>query len=454
VAGRLPAIMLTAVMRFPDPVLAMDGRYPDDFNLSLPNPNAHSTAVLERVVVDLHDRQRPAPTLAGAGVEFVDLRHLPGLTDLLHNLVHEAGIGSMRLQPSRVAALHHAFLLRSVQLHSPSAWQSGWLLFLHAEPSGMFSRFVGPGGQFLEEDTVGSSFIPFVHGDQNVHGSPIQELFWGAAPALLSRTWSPLRLLNVWMPAQRVVAQPLVLMDDSTLNESASRLEYHIYANDGLGERLNDCWTYLFDARTQRWLTHGLPWDMGRAAVFHTLYTPHSSFALPGETRRTAPLWMRLREARRCVQQLMATGADSLGLVHDACDCMPAKGDLMADAEAEHDDDIVGVADEAAHAASELVRNSAEQMRRTLELARSEWCATLPLGELYGRIDASARHNARISLELRVVALHVSLGGLVTALASTLLCAALLCRRRPLWRWGVGVRSHRHHRNRHKHHTS
>ena len=75
---------------------------------------------------------------------------------------------------------------------------------------------------------------------QSVHGQPLRALLYGLAP-LLFAPYSPLVLLNVWMPAQRVVAQPLVIMDTGTLNAS-DQLHYHIHASDRLGSRLNDCW--------------------------------------------------------------------------------------------------------------------------------------------------------------------------------------------------------------------
>eukprot|EP00746_Dinoflagellata_sp_MGD_P049052 gnl/MRDRNA2_/MRDRNA2_222096_c0_seq1.p1 gnl/MRDRNA2_/MRDRNA2_222096_c0~~gnl/MRDRNA2_/MRDRNA2_222096_c0_seq1.p1 ORF type:complete len:299 (-),score=26.04 gnl/MRDRNA2_/MRDRNA2_222096_c0_seq1:39-878(-) len=149
-------------------------------------------------------------------------------------------------------------------------------------------RTVGPN----KTATHGHSWNPMTHGDQNVHGYPLNTLLLGFAPFLFHWDYSPVLLLNLWIPVQAVKCQPLILMDIATLAAS-NKLHYHIYAKDEmLGERLNDCWTFTHNV-SQRWWYHSA-FNSSHAALFSTLQTPHTSTTLPGEDVVQA-LWQGLR---------------------------------------------------------------------------------------------------------------------------------------------------------------
>ena len=228
--------------------LAQNGIYPDDFNLSAPNVNAHSTAVRQRVDLLLHDELSldEQPTLAEGGLQFADVNHLPGLPELLSKLARSMSrTGSERLDDEQVHAVRHAFQLSHIPLPGATWLGGGGLGVLHAAPAGIIARSVGPGVNFIDSgsrrERAGQYWRPMAHADQQVHGEPLRSLLSGLAP-LLFASYSPLVLLNVWTPAQRVHAQPLVVMDTRTLNAS-DRLTYHIHASDPwIGTRLNDVW--------------------------------------------------------------------------------------------------------------------------------------------------------------------------------------------------------------------
>jgi hypothetical protein len=262
------------------------GVYPDDFDLQAPNPNTHISAVRIPVYLEAHDHKKILPTLQQNGVQFSNLTaQLPGLQRVLQRLANAtARTGSERLDDEHVAAVRQVFEWSLLRLTDHSS-----LTILHAEPAGIITRSTGRGVQFHEgsggihRTSRGQFWKLMIHGDQDVHGSPIRELLWGLAPLLFARA-SPLKLLNVWMPVQRVRVQPLVVMDLASLNES-DRLHYHIHSSDRLGARLNDCWTFTHRPE-QRWLTHALPWEAGQA--FSTLCTRRTA-ARPILGRRTQP---------------------------------------------------------------------------------------------------------------------------------------------------------------------
>ena len=97
-------------------------------------------------------------------------------------------------------------------------------------------------------------------------------------------------------------------MDLTSLDTERSRHQYHIYANDSLGERLNDCWAFTHD-ESQHWFSLlGEEWNASTAAVFHTTRTPHTSAPLPGE-EISGPLWT-LSEAASALRRSLADGSE------------------------------------------------------------------------------------------------------------------------------------------------
>ena len=427
--------MMRSHVEFANPSLAMPGLphgvYPDDFDLQAPNPNTHISAVRIPVYLEAHDHKKILPTLQQNGVQFSNLTaQLPGLQRVLQRLADAtARTGSERLDDEHVAAVRQVFEWSLLQLTDHSS-----LTILHAEPAGIITRSTGPGVQFHEgsggahRTSRGQFWKPMIHGDQDVHGSPIRELLWGLAPLLFARA-SPLKLLNVWMPVQRVRVQPLVVMDLASLNES-DRLHYHIHSSDRLGARLNDCWTFTHRPE-QRWLTHALPWEAGQAALFNTLYTPHSSAPYPGEEDSAAVLWRQLRESADCLESILerahtqaAAAAAAAGHApEEACSCVNGE-------EAGH-----GANNEGGAAASEVaspVREALDDMRASRRLLQRE-CASLPPAELHSHALHALRRSSRVSLEVRVVALRWTWPGLVTSLLAAVVQLAVswhVCQRR------------------------
>jgi hypothetical protein len=130
-----------------------------------------------------------------------------------------------------------------------------------------------------------------VHADQDVAGTPLRQMMHGAAPWLFhheapdsQNAYSPLFLLNLWIPLEQVT-RPLCLMDRRSLDRRSHQLRFGLKVDSFLkrgGDRaINHIWSFLHES-TQRWyFTSEL--CSNTAYVFDTLSTPHGSFILPGE---------------------------------------------------------------------------------------------------------------------------------------------------------------------------
>eukprot|EP01043_Picozoa_sp_COSAG02_P000198 COSAG02_NODE_4_length_69935_cov_46.806590_6_plen_341_part_00 len=297
------ATTILGSVRFGNRSLVRGSRYPDDHDLTLQNPNTHATRVAVQLPLRVVRRADTHVDLFETGVEYVDVSALPGLAEIAEN-----SAAAVRLSDQDRQNVVSAFSLHWLSI------RRGNLLVLHVAPAGLALRFVGPGGegQFDPDLAALPTWQPLAHGDQNINGEPIRTLMGGFAP-LVFHSWSPLHLLNIWLPTQQLVCQPLVAMDLTSLDVKISRHQYHIYAKDDLGERLNDCWAFSHDD-AQQWLSLGDAWcvpaliafvgssthsrfvvpnhdrNSSVAAIFHTTQTPHSSSPLPGE-EITGPLW-------------------------------------------------------------------------------------------------------------------------------------------------------------------
>lgn len=130
-----------------------------------------------------------------------------------------------------------------------------------------------------------------IHGDQDVHGTPLRQLMDGRAPALF-RHDSPdgcnhdasLMLVNLWIPLQQIT-QPLVLGDGRSIDRPRHQLRYGLPTDTFLDrdddQVVNDIWAFLHGP-DQRWYFRS-EMDHRAAYVFDTLSTPHGSAVLPGE---------------------------------------------------------------------------------------------------------------------------------------------------------------------------
>ncbi|MEL7209678.1 MAG: hypothetical protein AAGK32_15820, partial [Actinomycetota bacterium] len=176
----------------------------------------------------------------------------------------------------------------------------------HVAEEGAIRRVAGPDRTVLEghEHTAADA----VHIDQDVHGTPLRQLFSGEAPDFFCHD-SPdgdnedatHHLVNVWIPL-RQVTRPLALMDGRSLDRPRHQLRYALPV-DGFLDReddatVNDIWQCLHDP-AHRWWYRAAP-ALGDAYVFDTLSTPHTSFVLPGEDV-AADRYRRLGEVAEAV---------------------------------------------------------------------------------------------------------------------------------------------------------
>ncbi len=137
----------------------------------------------------------------------------------------------------------------------------------------------------------GHGAAPAIHADQDVFGTPLEQLMKGAAPKLFRHRTpdarnddSSLFLLNLWIPIQQIT-RPLVLMDRRTLDQKRHQLRYGLPVTRFLDrdeERsVNDIWTFLPDPAQQWYFRSVMGPDQGY--VFDTLGAPHGACILPGE---------------------------------------------------------------------------------------------------------------------------------------------------------------------------
>lgn len=170
------------------------------------------------------------------------------------------------------------------------------LRLLVIAPEGLIMRKAGPNGCQVAPDEVmtemnGHDGALTVHADQDVRGTPLKQIFKGAAPWVFrhqspdSRNrFSPIFLLNIWVPLQQI-SRPLTLMDRRSLDKHRHQLCYALPTDKFLdrdeAKRVNDIWMFLYDD-SQQWYFN-TEMDSSRAYVFDTLGTPHGSVILPGE---------------------------------------------------------------------------------------------------------------------------------------------------------------------------
>lgn len=184
------------------------------------------------------------------------------------------------------------------QLNGRSFTLSGGkqLRLLFIAPEGLIMRKAGPNGRKADPDVSmtqmnGHDGAINVHGDQDVRGTPMRQIFRGAAPWIFrhqspdgANKRSPFFLVNIWIPLEQIT-RPLTLMDRSSLDNRRHQVCYALPTEGFLDRdedrRVNDIWTFLHD-EGQRWYFNA-QMNPGRAYVFDTLGTPHGSVILPGE---------------------------------------------------------------------------------------------------------------------------------------------------------------------------
>lgn len=169
------------------------------------------------------------------------------------------------------------------------------LTVLFVADEGLIMRTAGPNRLSLvgprSKGMNGHGPATSVHGDQDVHGTPLVQLMDGRAPELF-RHDSPggpnhdasLMLVNLWIPLQQIT-EPLILGDGRSVDRPRQQLRYGLPTDSFLDrdedQVVNDIWTFLHGAE-QRWYFSS-EMDHRSAYVFDTLSTPHGSAILPGE---------------------------------------------------------------------------------------------------------------------------------------------------------------------------
>lgn len=165
----------------------------------------------------------------------------------------------------------------------------------HVADDGLFHRRSGPNWLDVNPDGIvganGHGGASFVHGDQDVFGTPLRQMMHGSAPEMFRHVTPDARnddadtfLLNLWVPLHAPV-QPLALMDRRTLDAPRHQLRYGLPVEGFLEReedaRVNDIWSFLHDD-DQQW---HIRTDMGpdQAYIFDTLGTGHGAAVLPGE---------------------------------------------------------------------------------------------------------------------------------------------------------------------------
>jgi hypothetical protein len=193
----------------------------------------------------------------------------------------------------------------------------------HVADEGLIHRRAGPNGLNVNpagmDGANGHDAAQRIHADQDVFGTPLEQLMKGAAPKLFRHRTpdarnddSSLFLLNLWIPIQQIT-RPLILMDRRTLDQKRHQLRYGLPVTRFLDrdeERsVNDIWTFLPDPAQEWYFRSQMGPDQGY--VFDTLGEPHGASILPGE-EALEQLYLKLGRASEAV----ATGdADALRTV-------------------------------------------------------------------------------------------------------------------------------------------
>jgi hypothetical protein len=226
--------------------------------------------------IDVADRP---PGFAETGFEAVRLPERPGLLALLGEIRAAGKAGD-----DQVAGLRALLMGAAIELADGCR-----LRIDHVADEGVIVRQAGPDG--IEVDGAEHSGAINVHIDQDVLGTPLRQLFNGAAAEVFvhdspdSRNdTSSHHLVNLWLPLQQIT-RPLTLMDGRSLDRRRHQLRYHLPVDGFLdreeGQSVNDIWACLHDPTQQWWFRPEA--ELGDAYVFDTLSTPHASFVSPGE---------------------------------------------------------------------------------------------------------------------------------------------------------------------------
>ena len=286
-------------------------------------------------VRDLCAPGQPTPDLRRSGFETIDLTPLNALQSLLAEVKEAGEISEGQARQLRRHLRGSVFPLSGGKC----------LKMLHIAPEGLVMRKGGPNGLKVDPDLKMTEMNHHdvalaVHGDQDVRGTPLKQMMRGYAPWMFrhqtpdgSNRWSPLVLVNLWIPLQQVT-RPLTLMDRRSLDAPRHQLRYALPTDSFLDRsddmRLNDIWAFLHDD-AQQWFFHSA---MGhdKAYVFDTLGEPHGSFIVPGENM-AEQYYLQLQSLRDQLQAgatVQRPGATAMTLPADTTAPLRRAVDSMA----------------------------------------------------------------------------------------------------------------------------
>eukprot|EP00544_Gedaniella_sp_CCMP2646_P014241 CAMPEP_0202486124 /NCGR_PEP_ID=MMETSP1361-20130828/4775_1 /ASSEMBLY_ACC=CAM_ASM_000849 /TAXON_ID=210615 /ORGANISM="Staurosira complex sp., Strain CCMP2646" /LENGTH=436 /DNA_ID=CAMNT_0049115181 /DNA_START=182 /DNA_END=1492 /DNA_ORIENTATION=- len=266
-------------VRYADKSLVIGDVYPDDFDVTLPNPNTHKTSVPQSVV--LHEPTGKEDLMIN-GLTYADLSNL-NLSPILSRVQSNGGT----FDEDTHDAMQKALKYHTIHLSS----KGSSLVLLWVPKYGINAWSVPP---------MGNNY-PHSHCDADLRGEPMYSMTRGLSPWLFHRL-SFLQLVNIWFPVQSLPCKPLVVCDTTTLDKN-DVFKHKLYNKKGTV----DAFTHTFNP-SQRWVVPA-EWHPPMAVVFRTSWTPHTSSPLPGENL-TSPLFEEIKRIRDFIEKAVNERSD------------------------------------------------------------------------------------------------------------------------------------------------
>lgn len=263
---------------------------PSSGNLSCEFPIEEVDAHSETVPLKLNDLSSGElrPGICKEGFEQIDLNRVPGLVSLLDEVNATKSLSPEKVQEIRKKLMYSSFPLAN------GLWLR--LVYVH-DKEGFIMRTAGPNkAKIRQMESLsainGHTSAGAVHIDQNVHGTPLKQIMRGMAPYLFhhdspsnSNSYSPLFLLNLWVPLQQA-CQPLILCDKKSINRGENQIRYGLTVESFMkrdDERnVNDIYVCTFNDEQQWYYSSSIDQSRG-AYIFETLSTAHGCATLSGE---------------------------------------------------------------------------------------------------------------------------------------------------------------------------
>lgn len=254
-------------------------------------------------VTDLSAHGAIEPGLEAAGFETIDLEANTELQRALDDVRRRD-----RLTSEAEAAIRQSLTGMKVELANGTCMRFDLVV-----DDGLFFRRAGPGWTDVNPGGIdgvnGHGGARYVHGDQDVYGTPLRRLMHETAPDTFRHITPDGRnddastfLLNLWIPTHAPV-QPLALLDQRTVDAVRHQLRFGLPV-DGFLERdedaaVNDIWRFLYH-EDQQWFVRS-EMDSRQGYLFNTLGTGHGAACLNGEDA-LAPLFVALSGAVAAIE--------------------------------------------------------------------------------------------------------------------------------------------------------